>query len=567
MAEAVPRCETGPRFPFWVLVRYRGVQLRNTLDQHLREAPLRAFSVVLLLVGIWGALYLLLSRVLQQVGRWELVAVVANQYIFIHFFLVLAVMLAFSSAVLSYGALFGRREGAHLLSMPASPHQVVCLKWIEGMLLSSWSFLLLGVPLMLAVASNGRVEWYYYPLFIGHFLAFVLIPSTLGLLAAWVVAMWAPRRPLLVLGGGAVIIIAIIGFWYWRVAQHPEMSGRWLYALEQQLNLAKQPLLPSTWTAKGVVAAMEEKVSVSLLYLGAVLANGAFFAWLVINLLGSSWARAYNGAQRAKAAALVRNGWFTEGLVALLFCYLPQRMRALMLKDVRGFARDATQWMQMAIMIGLLIVYAVNLKRLPRGLGSPGIRIVLAFLNLTVISLILATFTSRFVFPLLSLESQQLWLLGLVPTRRRTILWVKFLFSVTVTGLSGLFVVGLSVRALALPTSWVWMQWGVCLGVCVGLSGLAVGLGARFPVLGQRNPARIAAGFGGTLNLVASMLFVGLEMAGLALAGFSHLRREISHISELHVALWAIPLLVLFGLAVAGVSIHVGGKYFEKLEV
>jgi ABC-2 type transport system permease protein len=42
----------------------------------------------------------------------------------------------------------------------------------------------------------------------------------------------------------------------------------------------------------------------------------------------------------------------------------------------------------------------------------------------------------------------------------------------------------------------------------VGLSGIAVGLGAKLPNLREQSPSRIAAGFGGTLNLVISTLYI-----------------------------------------------------------
>lgn len=567
MTEGIAFRPALPRLPLWTLARFRWRALRNLLDQQLRDAPVRAFTVLVLLVLIWAGLYVLLSQVLRQVGRWELVALVAKQYIFVHFFLVLAVMLGFSSAVLAFGSLFGRQEAGHLLGMPIPPRQVVCLKWVEGMLLSSWSFLLLGVPLMLAVARNAAVAWYYYPLFVGHFLGFVIIPSTFGLLVAWAVAMWAPRRPLAVLlwCGSAVLVAG--GLWVWRLVQHPEMSERWLQALYGQLHLAKLPLLPSTWTAKGIVAALEERVGVSLLYLAAAVANGAFCAWVTVNLVGRGWAEAYSRARHGRARALVRWGWFTEALCTLLFFYLPPRLRMMMLKDLRSFARDATQWMQMVIMLGLLMLYAANLKRLPVDLDDTGMRVLLAFLNLTVVSLILATFTSRFVFPLLSLETQQLWLLGLLPLRRVTVLLVKFVLAMTVTGLSALVVVGLSIRALALPAAWTWLQMAVCLAICIGLSGLAVGVGARFPVLGQRNPARIASGFGGTFNLIASMLFVAAQMAGLAYAGIGRLGGMPERLEEFAVANWMAPLLLGLALAVAGISLWVGGRHFERLEV
>lgn len=554
------------RFPFWTLVYFRGTQLRNTLDQQLRETPARALVVILLLVLIWMALYEVLKEVLRQVGRFGLVAVVARQQIFVHFFLVLAVMLAFSNAILAFGSIFGRREAGHLLAMPIPPRQVVCLKWLEGMVLSSWSFLLLGVPLMLAVAASTNVEWYYYPLFVGHFLGFVIIPSTLGLLVAWAVAMWAPRRPLTVALWCGGLVLSAAGIWIWSVVRHADVSEEWLRTFYSQLSLARQPLLPSTWTAKGVFAAIERKVDLSLLYAGAVLANGAFFSWLTINILGRTWALAYSRARQGRAHGQIREGWLTSSVCSLLFFYLPPRLRTMMLKDLRGFARDPTQWTQMVIMLGLLVIYAVNLERLPLDLGDPGVRAVVAFLNLLIVSLILATFTSRFVFPLVSLESQQLWLLGLLPARRSSVLLVKFVFSLTVTGLSGLVVMALAIRALDLPAEWARLHIAVCLAVCVGLSGLSVGLGARFPVLGQRNPARIASGFGGTFNLIASMLFVAVELGGLALAGVIRFGQHLVLTEDIRVPIWLVGGLLLLGAAVAALSLLVGVRHFERLE-
>ncbi len=564
--EASPSASSRPpRFPFFVLVRYRAAQLRNALDQQLRQTPVRAFIVLVLLLVIWAGLDWLLTQILRQVGRYELVALVAKQQVFVHFFLVLAVMLAFSNAILAFGTLFGRDEAAHLLSLPVAPRQVVCLKWLEGMVLSSWSFLLLGVPLMLAVAGSTDVEWYYYPLFAGHFLGFVLIPATLGVLVAWAVAMWAPRRPLVIALWAGIALSAVAGAWAWSLVRGANLTEDWLPNFYRRLSVAQQPWLPSTWTAKGVFAAIERRADVSVLYLAAVLANGVFLAWATVNLLGATWSTAFSRAQQGRTEGRIRAGWVTRGLCAILFPYLPPDWRVLMLKDVRSFARDPMQWTQMAIMLGLLVIYAVNLKRLPLDIDSPGMRAVIAFLNLTTVSLILATFTSRFIFPLLSLEGQQLWLLGLLPLRRGYVLLIKFAFSVTITGLSGMVVMGLAVRALELPTDWAQLQLGVCLAVCIGLSGLAVGLGARFPVLGQRNPARIASGFGGTLNLVASMLFVGLEMAGLALAGLVRLGGLIA-VEDARVPFWLVPALLGLGVAVAAVSLLVGARHFERLE-
>ncbi|MGE0479063.1 MAG: hypothetical protein AB7Q17_01205 [Phycisphaerae bacterium] len=565
MSDPAPTSEN--RMDVWVLARCRAWQVRNVLDQQIRDAPGRTLVTIALLVLIWAALYFLLTTVLNSVQRWGIVSVVVNQHIFVHFFLLLAVMLAFSNAILAFGSLYGRNEATHLLTMPIRDRQVIFVKWIEGVCLSSWSFLLLGVPLMLAVAAQRDVEWFYYPLFIGHFVGFIAIPANIGLIAAWAVAMWAPRRPgATAIWLGAVMLMLVI-LWVTHISRSAAETGEWLQLLITQSSLVRQNWLPSTWTAKGVVAAVEQRVDESLFYLWLVLCNAAFVSWCTINLLGATWTIAYSRAQQGRYNPVIRRAWFTTALCWMLFFYLPARLRMVMLKDLRGFARDARQWTQMVIMLGLLIVYVLNLTRLPLDVSTPGMRGLIAFLNLTTVSLILATFTSRFVYPLLSLESQQLWLLGLLPTGRSSLLLVKFLFALTITGLSALAVMVLAVNVLELPEPWARLHLHVSAGVCVGLSGLSVGLGARFPVLGQRNPARIASGFGGTFNLIASMLFVFVEMAGVALLSLDEIRAHMDLPESLSLrSTLASYALVLLGFVVAGVALWSGGRYFEKLE-
>lgn len=558
---------SGPRFDAWTLARCRAVQLRNAIDQQLRDAPWRTLVTLGLLLFIWAALYLMLRTILQQVRNWGLVALVANQQIFVYFFLVLAIMLAFSNAVIAFSSMYGRSEPAHLLSLPLHARHVMLVKWLEGIFLSSWSFLLLGVPLMMAVASNEDVAWFYYPLFFGHFVGFVAIPGTLGVLFAWLVAMYAPRRPLAtaIWAGCVLILVAIL--WVSRVSNAAMESEDWLRVVFSQVSAAEQPWMPHTWTAKGIVAAIGQRVGESLFYLGVVLANAVFLAWLTINIVSWRWAEAYSRAQQGRFKPIIRSGWFTAGLCWALFFYLPRRARVIMLKDLRGFARDARQWTQMAIMFGLLVIYVLNMHALPGDVSTPGMKGLIAFLNLTTVSLILATFTSRFVYPLLSLETQQLWLLGLLPMRRSTLLLVKFLFALTVTGLSAVGVMTLSVNVLGLPAPWARLHLFVCLAVCIGLCGLSVGFGARFPVMGQRNPARIASGFGGTFNLIVSMVFVFVQMSAVATLSLNETRSALTFPESLSPAasLMAAALLIS-AVLVAGAAMWLGARHLSRLE-
>ena len=78
--------------------------------------------------------------------------------------------------------------------------------------------------------------------------------------------------------------------------------------------------------------------------------------------------------------------------------------RALIVKDIRTFWRDATQWGQSLILLGLLIASIVHLRHFSHRLTSDFWIDLTSYLNLGACALNLATLTTRFVFPQISLE-------------------------------------------------------------------------------------------------------------------------------------------------------------------
>ena len=80
-----------------------------------------------------------------------------------------------------------------------------------------------------------------------------------------------------------------------------------------------------------------------------------------------------------------------------------------------------------------------------------------------------------------SVAGRRFWILGLLPVHRDTILWSKFLFAasgsiVPCSSLILLSDVMLRVSPLVLASHQL-----TCVLLCVGLSGIAVGLGGRLP--------------------------------------------------------------------------------------
>jgi ABC-2 type transport system permease protein len=185
------------------------------------------------------------------------------------------------------------------------------------------------------------------------------------------------------------------------------------------------------------------------------------------------------------------------------------------------------------IFFGLLGLYFLNLRNLRYHMMPPEWRNLMAFLNVFSVSSVLCSFGARFVFPQLSLEGHGFWIIGLAPTTMKRVLVAKFL--VALVGMSvvsvGLMYVSTVMLQAGLATKMVAI--GIAVAVSLAISGLSTGLGAIFIDLRQQNPSAIISGFGGTLNLVLSLIFMfavivpygmvfHMQMAGrLDPAGFS----------------------------------------------
>jgi ABC-2 type transport system permease protein len=184
----------------------------------------------------------------------------------------------------------------------------------------------------------------------------------------------------------------------------------------------------------------------------------------------------------------------------------------MLIKDLRLFRRDPLQWSQILIFALFLLAYFFNVPNFTYDVSSIGSYIgwvnMVSFLNLSVVGLLLSTFTTRFVYPMISLEGRRFWILGPSGVQRQTILWGKFLFAAAGTLLPCSALVLTSDLMLRVSMLVLLSHQLTCLVLCLGLAGIAVGLGAWLPNLREESPARIAAGFGGTLTLVLSTLYI-----------------------------------------------------------
>jgi ABC-2 type transport system permease protein len=491
------------------------------------QSRLLTGAISAFLAGYVALAFLCFYHGLRFAGSFPgLGAVLIERMLFLLFAFLFSLLLL-SNLVISYTNLFRNRETTFLLPLPVDTNTIFRWKFIESALLASWAFLFLIAPMLAAYGLTQKVAWHFYPATVVFIGLFIVLPAAAGSYLAVNLARFLDRRAFqvaaVVVGIGVLTAMAI-----WLKAEpirDEDLETRVLAVLDRLLlrtRFALFPLLPSYWLSAGVQQWAEGAVSAAMFFGLVLLSHVLFFGTLAFTRLGRGFYNAVSLVQsrgsvlggwgwvrrrRARAAGSGLGGsWVERGLG--FGGMLKGDIRALVLKDVRVFWRDTTQWGQTLVLFGLLGVYIVNLRHFSQQLTSPFWVFLVSYLNLGACALNLATLTTRFVYPQFSLEGKRLWIVGLAPLGLRRLLLEKFGLAV---GLS----LGMTVGLMLLSCHMLVLSWprtlyltGAVAVMTFALNGLAVGLGALYPNFKEDNPSKIVSGFGGTFCLVLSFLYI-----------------------------------------------------------
>ena len=379
-----------------------------------------------------------------------------------------------------------------------------------------------------------------------------------------------PKQRKQALVATVLLIAAAAGFWLYRAfreAIRPDMANRdALHQLMGWFTYAQGPLVPSHWMSLGLQAARASHFGPAGFYLALM------WSWGLALYLAAAWAarhlyrRGYNRVATGGALCKRYGGHWLDNLLAAALRFLDPRTRLLIIKDFRTFRRDPAQWAQVVIFTGLLTLYFVNIRNLFASDIPSAYQNGISLLNLVATALLLCTYTGRFIYPMMSLEGRKFWILGLLPLERERLLWGKFAFAAAGGLLIAAFLVVLS--DLMLGVSWVVLLLHVqtVAVLAVGLSGLSVGLSACLPNFRETDPSKIAVGFGGTLNLVAGLLFLCAVVALMAAPCHVYLAiREELTVKAWWLLLGVVPGVVL-GVLAAALPLRAGVRALRRME-
>jgi ABC-2 type transport system permease protein len=430
-------------------------------------------------------------------------------------FLTFLSFLAFSGVVASLSTFFLSDDLRLMMVAPIAPRRLFHARFARTVLQAGWMVVVFLVPVLSGVATAKCVSPAFVITAVATVVPFVVIPIAIGSAVTLLLVNVFPARrarDILMLMGMvfAISIIMLLRFIrperLLRVESMPEVTS-FFATLQTPVTL----MLPSFWAGEALFAGLQGG--------GDVLHLAALWSTAAAVVVGVGWAFErwhFAGFSKAQEARKARFSQWRIFDVAVRMLPLPTVRRHLLVKDLKVFVRDVSQWSQLLLLLALMLVYLYNfrvldLDRIPYMSGF--LKNTYAFLNLAMASFVMSTVTVRFVFPSVSAEGAAFWIIRAAPIRLRDFLWSKFW-----TGLVPiLFLTEALVMAgnelLGVDPFLKQMSAVAIVFMAFALVGLGTGLGARFPRFAADNPSQVAGSYGGVAFMIVAVLFILVMIA------------------------------------------------------
>ncbi|MBD3272580.1 MAG: hypothetical protein GF384_08615 [Elusimicrobia bacterium] len=426
-------------------------------------------------------------------------------------FLFAFVMIIISSLITAFSTMYFSKDLEMWMVSPFPTLKIFLYKAGETMVYSSWMILLAVLPFLLAYGAVNKLGIAFYVLLAFLLVPFMIIPSSLGIGVGLLLMSVCPRRKL----RDGIIIVLVVGgslvYITFRLMQpetliQPDVFEQVLQYIAV-LQTPTAAYLPSWWITSAVREATLGGWNDSLWY-GILLCCAAAGSVGLLSIVArwffyKGWTGVQEGVGKSRTS-----------VVLPVISSRGSPLGSIIVKDVRSFMRDVNQWTQLLLLGALIVVYLFSIHKLP--LDTLYLKSLVSFLNIGMVGFVLAAIALRFIFPAVSLEGKNYWILSSAPISPLTIMMVKFFYMFPLILVTGLILSLVSNLLLNADRFVQIMSFASVVLIAITLSGMGIGMGSAFPYFNVENIARIESSAGGIFFMICSFFYIGLVIAVMA---------------------------------------------------
>jgi ABC-2 type transport system permease protein len=495
----------------WTLIRPRILSFKNTSlfgQQRGTLVKILVFGGIGLM--FWAGIFGVSLRVLTYFKGVEELGNLLALKLLSMILITLLSLLIFSSILTSLSKLFLSKDLGLVHAMPVAGHNIFLARWIESTIDSSWMVVVYMLPVFLAYGIIFKAGVFFYLSVASAIFSLSIIASGFSSLLVLFAVIIVPAnriRNIFIFLGLTLFIILFIAFRLLRPERlvNPEVFSTVLLYLSA-LRTPELPYLPSTWAFDGIKAALSGETAAGMFHMAICWSFVGLLLSLILIFADKIYLQGMSKAQTSPARL------FRYPLSGnFMHRFLPAKIRAFTLKEIKTFFRDQTQWSQVFLIGALVLIYIFNFKALPlekAPIKTIYLQNLLSFLNVGLAAFVLIAVTGRFAYPAVSNENEAIWIVKSTPVTLRSFLWVKFfIYMIPLLVLTEILIIATNIFLNVTPFMMA-LSAATIFFMVPGVIAIGIGFGAAYPNFKSENPAQSVTSFGGLLFMIMSAVFI-----------------------------------------------------------
>jgi len=480
-------------------------------------------------------------------------------------------LLLFSSILTSLSKLYLSRDLLLVHSLPVSSYKIFITRWIDSTLESAWMVIIYTLPVFVAYGLVYQSGFFYYLNTMITMLCLAAIASTIGTLMVMIAVMFIPATRMKSVFIFMGILFFVVVYLAIRLSKpeslvDPEVFDSVMVYIAS-LQTPSSPFLPSSWAYDSIRSALSGSIGDSLFFTALSFSFAGMILLAMILIADAIYFKGFSKTQNAPVR-LFKNHIAADRI----FNFLPGPIKSFMVKEIKTFLRDQTQWTQLFLIGALIVIYVYNFKVLPlekSPIKTVYLQNLFSFLNMGLALFVLTAVTARFAYPAVSLEREAFWLVKTSPLSLRTFLWIKFfIYYLPLLILTEILIVATNILLNVTPFMMALSGLTVFL-VVPGIVAMGIGLGAAYPDFKAQNPTQTVTSFGGLVFMLACAGYIGLVVIIEAGPVYNLFMAGI-HSKTISLSIWiwtvgSFTLVLVFGLLAIALPMRFGERRLSKL--
>lgn len=552
-----------------LLLSPRIMSFANRIRRGEDGSGLRLLIMGLVALGFWIAIFYGFFKVLAYFQAAEGFGDILARKLMGMLWLTFMAVLLFSNVITALSTFYLSKDLELVHAAPVSIETIFWARLTDTLIDSSWMVLFFGIPIFLAYGIVFDAGFLYYVKLVAAAAPVLAICTAASVIFTMILVNVFPAqrtKDILFLLGimGVIILYLLFRFMKPERLVNPNEFAT-MVGYFASLNTPSSPYLPSHWASEVLWPSLvRETYSEAGFYLIMLISTAAAMAtaasWLANAIYGQGYSKAQEGARQQAVA-----GFDPVHSLAQLFA-LPfaSNSRALVVKDIKTFFRDNTQWSQLLLLVAMIVIYLYNFMVLDlRKSPVPTFHLqnILSFLNIALAAFVVASLGVRFVFPAVSMEGFSWWIIRSSPMSLNRFLWTKYSMYLWPLLIVAEILIVLSNYLLDVTPMMMIISTITVFFLTLGIVGLGVGLGAVYPRFEAENIAAVATGFGGIIYMIACAIYVALVVMMEAWPVYILFR---SQLYGFNIHMWQ---KVLIGLCFAGVMVVNAAAVFAPMHL